>query len=51
MRELLAVSRQSKLTATGSGMLEYQPIGYRIDGGDFTQFVLEAHTNMAVKGV
>ena len=51
VRDLLAVSRQSKLTATGSGMLDYQPIGYHIDGADFTQFVLEAHANVAVTGV
>ena len=49
-RSLLGFSRQSELATTGAGMLDYQPLGFHIDGADFTQFVLEAHANAAVEG-
>ena len=49
-RSLLARSRQSKLTASGSGVLRYEPTGYQIDGADFTKFFQEAHANMNVTG-
>lgn len=49
-RSLLARSRQSKLTSSGSGILRYEPTGYHIDGGDFTKFFQEAHANTNVTG-
>ena len=49
-RSLLAHSRQSKLTASGSGILLYEPTGYYIDGADLTQFFQEAHANTNVTG-
>ena len=49
-RRLLTPSRQSALTAAGSGTLEYRPIGYSIDGADLSQFFLEAHANPNVTG-
>ena len=49
-RSLMARSRQYKLTALGSGVIPYEPTGYYIDGGDFTQFFQEAHANPNVTG-
>lgn len=51
MRKLLTPSQQSQLTAGGSGMLLYQPTGFRIDGADLTQFFMEAHSNPNVTGL
>ena len=49
-RRLLTPSHQAKLTASGSGVLLYQPTGYQIEGGDFAQFFQEAHANANVTG-
>ena len=49
-RALLTPSRQSALTATGSGILLFRPTGYSIDGADLTQFFMEAHSNANVTG-
>ena len=49
-RRLLTPSRQSALTAAGSGVLEYRPVGYSMDGADLSQFFLEAHANPNVTG-
>ena len=51
LRAACSASRgSSELATTGAGMLDYQPLGFHIDGADFTQFVLEAHANAAVEG-
>ena len=50
VRRLLTPSRQSALTTWGSGLLEYRPVGYSIDGADLSQFFLEAHANLNVTG-
>ena len=49
-RSLLGPSRQHQLTASGSGVIPYEPTGYYIDGADFSQFFQEAHANPNVTG-